>query len=52
MGQGLEDLKNENKLMKKELKVVTLSNEKLTKKVVEIEVKKNAQHFELNKVQN
>ena len=38
--------------MKKELKVVNLSNEKLTKKVMEIEVKEKAQHFELNKVQN
>ena len=52
MGQELEDIKNENKLMKKELKVVNLSNEKLTKKVMEIEVKEKSQHFELNKIQN
>ena len=38
--------------MKKELKVVNLSNKKLTKKVFKIEVKEKAQHFELNKVQN
>ena len=38
--------------MKKELKVVNLSNKKLTKKVIKIEVKEKAQHFELNKVQN
>ena len=39
MDQELEVVKNENKLMKKELKVVNLSNKKLTKKVVEIKVK-------------
>ena len=33
MGQELEDIKNENKLMKKELKVVNLGNEKLRKKI-------------------
>ena len=52
MGQELEDVKNENSSIKKELKVVNLSNEKLTKKVVELEVKEKAHHFELNKVQN
>ena len=52
MGQELEDVKNENNLIKKELKVVNLSNEKLTKKVVELEVKEKAHHYELNKVQN
>ena len=38
--------------MKKELKVVNLSNKKLTKKVIKIEVKEKAQHFELNNIQN
>ena len=52
MGQEIEDIKNENSSIKKELKVVNLSNEKLTKKVVELEVKEKAHHFELNKVQN
>ena len=52
MGQELEDVIIENKIMKKKLKVVNLSNEKLTKKVVEIGLKENAHHFELNKVQN
>ena len=36
MGQELEVFKKENNLMKKELKVVNLSNEKLAKRVVEI----------------
>ena len=52
MGQELEDVKNDNKLMKKELKVVNINNEKLTKKLVEIEVKEKAHHCELNKIQN
>ena len=36
MGPELEVVKKENNLMKKELKVVNLSNEKLAKRVVEI----------------
>ena len=52
MGQELDDVKKENSSIKKELKVVNLSNEKLTKKMVELEMKEKAHHFELNKVQN
>ena len=33
IGQELKDVKNKNILMKKELKVVNLSNEKLAKKL-------------------
>ena len=52
MGQELDDVKKENSSIKKELKVVNLSNEKLTKKMVELEMKEKAHHIELNKVQN
>ena len=49
IGQELDDVKNENNSIKKKLKVVNLNNEKLTKKVVELEVKEKAHHFQLNK---
>ena len=52
IGKELEDVNNENKLIKKELKVVNLSNKNWTKRVVETEVKEKAHHFEPNKVQN
>ena len=45
IGQELDDVKNENNSIKKKLKVVNLNNEKLTKKVVELEVKEKAHHF-------
>ena len=52
MGQELEEIKNENKLMKKDVKVDNFSNEKFTKQVIEIVVKEKAKYFELNKIQN
>ena len=42
IGQELENIKNVNKLMKKKLKVVIISNEKLTKKVMEIELSESS----------
>ena len=52
MGQELEEIKNENKLMKKDVKVDNFSNEKFTKQVIEVVVKEKAKCFELNKIQN